>query len=281
MSNQTLQEALKAENPLQIAGVINASAALLAQEAGFKALYLSGAGIANAAFGLPDLSLTTLTEVVTEVNRITHIVDLPLLVDGDTGFGGRLNIERLVKELIIAGAAGVHLEDQTWPKRCGHLPDKRLVSTHEMVEKLQSAVETRNQLNPDFVIMARTDALANEGLNGAIERSKVYAQTGADMIFAEGVTTLQEYQAFVEALPLPILANCTEFGKTPLFTKEEFQDVGVQMVLYPLSAFRAMNKAAMKVYQTIRRTGTQKSLINDMQTREELYQLLRYDDYKT
>ena len=277
--------ALLAEQPLQIVGVINACAALLAKQAGFQVLYLSGAGVSNAAFGLPDLSLTTLTEVVEETRRITGVVDLPLLVDGDTGFGSKLNIERAVHALIKAGAAGMTLEDQTWPKRCGQLPGKQLVSCEEMVERIRIAVAAKKSpkvanRDADFVIMARTDALANEGLEQSLKRAVAYVKAGADMIFAEAVEDLSQYQKFVEAVSAPVLANITEFGKTPMFSTDQLKTVGVQMALYPLSAFRAMNKAAEKVYQSIRKSGTQESLLSEMQTRKELYDLLQYETYK-
>lgn len=275
--SKLFKKALQDENPLQIVGVINALSALLAKEAQFKALYLSGAGVANASFGLPDLGVTSLNDVLEEVRRIRSAVSLPLLVDGDTGFGSCLNIERTVQELIRAGASGVHLEDQAFPKRCGHRGGKRLISTEEMVERLKTAVKAReNTIDPDFIIMARTDAISVEGVDSALERLKAYVKTGVDMVFVEAVQDIQDYQKFTQALKVPVLANMTEFGKTPITPIEDLKKMGVQMVLYPLSAFRAMNKAAMQVYEAIRKEGSQASVISSMQTREELYQLLNY-----
>lgn len=266
--------ALTNERPLQIVGTINAYTALLARESGYKAIYLSGAGVANASFGLPDLAITTLNDVLTDVGRITSACHLPLLVDIDTGWGGAFNIQRTIKEMIKAGAAAVHLEDQESIKRCGHRPGKKLVATAEMVDRIKAAVDART--DESFVIMARTDAIASEGLEKALERCHVYIAAGADMIFAEAVTELPHYKIFTSQLKVPLLANITEFGKTPLFTVEELRSVNVDMALYPLSAFRAMNQAALTVYQTIRTTGTQKKIIDTMQTREELYQYLNY-----
>lgn len=273
-----LRAAVSRERPLQVAGAINAYAALLAERAGFQALYLSGAGVANAAFGLPDLGMTSLTEVSEEVRRITAATRLPLLVDADTGWGHAFTIARTTRELIRAGAAGMHLEDQVAAKRCGHRPGKALVSTGEMVDRIKAAVDGRT--DPDFVIMARTDAHASEGAAAAIERARAYVAAGADMIFAEALHTLDEYQAFTRAVPVPVLANITEFGKTPLFTVEELRSVGVGLVLYPLSAFRAMSAAALEVYTAIRRDGTQQSVLGRMQTRAELYEVLGYHDYE-
>ncbi len=272
------KEALRLEKPLQLPGVINAYAALLGAQAGFKALYLSGAGVANAGFGLPDCGIITLTDICEETHRITACSDLPLLVDGDTGFGGRLNIRNMIKLLINAGASGVHIEDQVFPKRCGHRPGKQLVTKEEMVDRLKAAVDARTE--SDFVIMARTDAIASEGIQGALERAQAYVTAGADMVFAEAVTNLEDYRVFTEGLNVPVLANMTEFGQTPLFTVSDLQSVGVQLVLYPLSAFRAMSQAAIKTYQTIRQEGTQAKLIPLMQTREELYQILHYMDFE-
>ena len=273
-----LRAAVLREQPLQVAGAINAYAALLAERAGFQALYLSGAGVANAAFGLPDLGMTSLTEVSEEVRRITAATSLPLLVDADTGWGHAFTIARTTRELIRAGAAGMHLEDQVAAKRCGHRPGKALVSTAEMVDRIKAAVDGRT--DPDFVIMARTDAHASEGAEAAIARASAYVAAGADMIFAEALHTLDEYQAFTRAVPVPVLANITEFGKTPLFTVEELRSVGVGLVLYPLSAFRAMSAAALEVYTTIRRDGGQQSVLGRMQTRAELYEVLGYHDYE-
>jgi methylisocitrate lyase len=269
------REALKQEKPLQIVGAINAYAAIMAESVGYRALYLSGGGVANACYGLPDLGMTSLDNVVEEVRRITSVTQLPLLVDADTGWGNELNIARTVQQFIKAGAAALHIEDQTANKRCGHRPDKKVVDTAEMVARLKAAVAAKT--DPDFMIMARTDALANEGLDSAIARTKAYVSAGADMIFAEAVTSLDEYHAFTKALSVPVLANMTEFGKTFLFTHEELASVNIGMVLYPLSAFRAMNKAALDVYQTIRQEGTQKNILDRMQTRNELYQFLNYE----
>ncbi len=270
--------ALEAERPLQVVGTINAYAALLAREAGFRAIYLSGAGVANASFGLPDLGLTTLNDVAEDVRRITGAVDLPLLVDADTGWGAAFMIARTVRELTRAGAAGLHLEDQVQAKRCGHRPGKALVPAEEMVDRIKAAVDGR----PDqqFVIMARTDAHAGEGLAAAIERSQRYVEAGADMIFAEALTSLEEYKQFTTAVRVPVLANLTEFGKTPTFTVPELREVGVRLILYPLSAFRAMSAAALKLYTTLRQEGTQKSLLDEMQTRAELYNVLNYHAYE-
>ena len=270
--------AMSMENPLQIVGVINAMAALLAKSAEFHALYLSGAGVANAQYGLPDLGLTSMAEVVEEARRITSVSGLPLLVDGDTGFGSALTIERTVKELMHAGAAAVHFEDQVFPKRCGHRDHKSLVSSSVMCDRIKTAVDAR--LHPDFVIMARTDAIADEGMTAAIARSVAYQEAGADMIFVEAVTDINQYKAFSDVLKVPILANMTEFGKTPLYSVAELKAVGVQLVLYPLSGFRAMNKAALSAFQAIKVLGTQHSIVDKMQTRDELYALLHYYDYE-
>ena len=267
-----LRAALRAERPLQVAGVIHAYAAILAAHAGFRALYLSGAGVANASYGVPDIGLTSLEDVLIDVRRITHATRLPLLVDADTGWG---DPACTVREMIKAGVAGVHLEDQVEAKRCGHLAGKKLVAPKEMVARLQSAVAGRT--DPAFVIMARTDAAAVEGLEAAIARAKLYRDAGADMIFAEALTTLDEYRQFTAAVKIPVLANITEFGKTPLFTTRQLQSAGVRLVLYPLSAFRAMNAAALKVFQTLRRDGTQRRVVRGMQTRAELYEFLKYD----
>ncbi|MGC1459098.1 MAG: methylisocitrate lyase [Steroidobacteraceae bacterium] len=275
---QRLRDALEQEHPLQVAGTISAYAAMLAARAGFRAIYLSGAGVANSAFGLPDLGITTLNDVSEEVRRITAACDLPLLVDADTGFGGAFNIARTCRELARAGAAGLHLEDQVQSKRCGHRPGKQLVAAGEMCDRLKAALDAR--ADRSFVIMARTDAHAVEGLTGAIARAQAYVAAGADMIFAEAMTTLAEYRQFTAALPVPVLANITEFGRTPLFTAEELGQVGVRLALYPLSAFRAMSKAAQEVYHGIRHDGTQRALIARMQTREELYSVLGYHAYE-
>ena len=273
-----LRAAVEAERPLQVIGTINAYAALLAGRAGFRALYLSGAGVANASFGLPDLGVTTLNDVCEDVRRITGKCELPLLVDADTGFGSAFNIARTCRDLIRAGAAGMHLEDQVSAKRCGHRPGKALVPAGEMVDRLKAAVDART--DQAFVIMARTDALAVEGLDAALERSAAYVAAGADMIFAEAVRTLDEYRRFAVRAGVPVLANITEFGQTPLFTVSELGAAGVRLVLYPLSAFRAAAKAHEVVYGAIRREGTQKSVVPYMQTREELYEVLGYHDYE-
>ena len=273
-----LRQALTAEQPLQLVGAVNAYAALLAEECGFRALYLSGAGVANASFGLPDLGMTTLTDVLDDVRRITSASSLPLLVDADTGWGHAFMIGRTVRELISAGAAGMHIEDQVAAKRCGHRPGKALVSCAEMVDRIKAAVDARS--DPAFVIMARTDAVATEGLEAAIERACRYREAGADMLFPEALTELAQYRRFAAALDIPILANLTEFGVTPLFTREELASAGVGLALYPLSAFRAMAAAALKVYRTIRTEGTQQGVLDEMQTRSELYDVLDYHAYE-
>ena len=273
-----LRVAVDAERPLQVVGVINAYCAMLAEQAGFRALYLSGAGVANASFGLPDLGLTTLNDVCEDIRRVTQATALPLLVDADTGWGGALMIARTIREMSRAGAAGCHLEDQVQAKRCGHRPGKELVSTGEMCDRIKAAVDART--DEQFVIMARTDAHASEGLQAAIERAQAYVAAGADMIFAEALTTLDEYRAFTSAVEVPVLANITEFGKTPLFSVTELHSAGVRLALYPLSAFRAMSQAAAKVYQTVRTQGTQNGVIDQMQTRAELYNVLGYHAYE-
>lgn len=272
------RQALETEKPLQIVGAINAYAAMMAEHAGFKALYISGAGVANASFGLPDLGITSLNDVLEDVRRITAATSLPVLVDADTGFGSAFNISRTIRQMIAAGAAGVHIEDQVMAKRCGHRPNKAIVSQAEMADRIKAAVDAK--VDPNFVVMARTDALAVEGIESAIERAYACMEAGADMIFAEAVYDLEQYRAFAEAVKVPILANITEFGKTPLFTSEELGEAGVSMVLYPLSAFRAMNAAALHVYNTIRAEGTQKNVISSMQTRMELYDFLKYFEYE-
>jgi methylisocitrate lyase len=273
-----LWSALDAEHPLQVVGAINAYSALLAQRTGFRALYLSGAGVANASFGLPDLGITSLNDVCEDIRRITGASNLPLLVDADTGWGGAFNIQRTVKEMLRAGAAGLHIEDQVAAKRCGHRPGKELVDAAEMCDRIKSAVDGRS--DPRFVIMARTDAHAVEGQQSAVERALEYVAAGADMIFAEALTTLGEYKQFTQAVKVPVLANITEFGKTPLLTTQELSDAGVRLALYPLSAFRAMSKAAQMVYATLRKQGTQKSVLDSMQSRAELYEVLDYMSYE-
>jgi methylisocitrate lyase len=270
--------ALEEERPLQIVGTINAFSALLAENAGFRAIYLSGAGVANASFGLPDLAMTTLNDVCEDVRRIASATDLPLLVDADTGWGSAFMIARTIREMTWAGAAGCHLEDQVAVKRCGHRPGKALVETAEMCDRLKAAVDGR--IDDDFVIMARTDAHAVEGQQAALDRAAAYVEAGADMIFAEALTTLDEYRQFTDTINVPVLANLTEFGKTPLFTTEELAGVGVRMALYPLSAFRAMSKAALEVYANLREQGTQSASIDRMQTRMELYDVLGYQAYE-
>lgn len=273
-----LREAVDAERPLQVVGSINAYSALLAGRSGFRALYLSGAGVANASFGLPDLGITSLNDVAEDARRICAATDLPLLVDADTGFGAAFSIARTTRELIRSGAAGMHLEDQVQAKRCGHRPGKELVPAAEMADRVRAAVDART--DDDFVVMARTDAHAVEGQGAAIDRASAYVEAGADMIFAEALATLDEFREFTKALPVPVLANITEFGKTPLFTTTELGAAGVRLVLYPLSAFRAMSRAALGVYGAIRREGTQKSALDAMQTRSELYDVLGYHAYE-
>lgn len=275
---ERFRAALEAERPLQVAGVINAYAALLAERAGFRALYLSGAGVANASFGLPDLGVTNLAEVCEDARRITSRTDLPLLVDADTGFGSALGIQRTVREFERAGVAGLHLEDQIAAKRCGHRPGKGLVDAAEMCDRVKAAVDARR--DAAFVVMARTDAVASEGVSAAIDRANRYVAAGADMIFAEALTTLDDYRKFTAAVRVPVLANITEFGKTPLLTTKELAAAGVRLALYPLSAFRAMNRAAESVYAAIRRDGTQQAVVDQMQTREELYTVLDYHRYE-
>jgi len=274
-----LRAAIKAERPLQVAGTVNAYCALLAERAGFRAIYLSGGGVANASYGLPDLGITSLNEVCEDVRRITKATDLPLLVDADTGWGEAFMIERTVRKMTQAGAAGCHIEDQVHSKRCGHRPGKRLVGAAEMCDRVRAAVAGRT--DPQFVVMARTDAYASEGLAGSIGRAKAYVEAGADAVFAEALTSLAEYRAFARALGrVPVLANLTEFGRTPLFTLGELRSAGVRIALYPLGAFRAMSRAAERVYAAIRRRGTQKSVVGEMQTRAELYDVLGYEEYE-
>jgi len=271
-------KALQAERPLQVVGTINAYTALLAEKAGFRAIYLSGAGVANASFGLPDLAMTTLGDVCEDIRRISYATEVPLLVDADTGWGGAFMIGRTVREMSRAGAAACHIEDQAGVKRCGHRPGKALVETAEMADRIKAAVDART--DDKFTIMARTDAHAVEGLQAALVRSAAYVDAGADMIFAEALTTLDEYRQFTAALSVPVLANLTEFGRTPMFTTGELAKVGVSLALYPLSAYRAMSRAAEKVYTALRRDGTQKSVVEDMQTREELYAVLGYHEFE-
>lgn len=270
------RQVLGAEHPLQIVGTTNAYHALMAQQAGFKAVYLSGAGVANASFGVPDLAITTMNDVIEDARRITARVDMPLLVDIDTGWGGAFNIARTVRAMEGAGVAAVHIEDQVAQKRCGHRPGKALVSKDEMGDRVKAAVDARS----DLIIMARTDALAGEGLDGVIERCVHYVECGADMIFAEAMTDLTHYKKIKDAVKVPVLANLTEFGKTDYYTTAQLAQVGVDMVLYPLSAFRAASRAAENVYAAIRRDGTQKAVVDTMQTRDELYKNLDYHSYE-
>jgi len=273
------KKALQEEKPLQIVGTINANHALLAKRAGYRAIYLSGGGVAAGSLGVPDLGITTLDDVLTDVRRITGVCDLPLLVDADTGFGSSaFNIGRTVKELIKAGAAAMHIEDQVQAKRCGHRPNKEIVSKAEMVDRIKAAVDART--DSDFCIMARTDAIAIEGVDKAIDRSLAYIEAGADLVFPEAIRDLDGYKKFASAVGKPILANITEFGLTPLFTRDELGASGVGMILYPLSAFRAMNKAAENVFEAIRREGTQAGVIETMQTRDELYERINYYQYE-
>jgi len=271
-------QALDAERPLQIVGVINAYCALLAERAGFQALYLSGAGVANASFGLPDLGVTNLADVCEDVRRVCGATELPLLVDADTGFGSALGIARTVRELERAGAAAMHLEDQVAAKRCGHRPGKALVETGEMVDRIKAAVDARS--DERFVVMARTDAAAGQGLAAAIDRSARYIEAGADMIFAEALSSAEAFHQFTEAISAPVLANITEFGKTPLLTVADLRHAGVRLALYPLTAFRTMSRAAEQAYSAIRTQGTQQSVVGAMQTREELYEVLDYHAYE-
>jgi methylisocitrate lyase len=278
-AGRLLRDAIAAESPLQIVGAINANHALLAERAGYRAIYLSGGGVAAGSLGLPDLGITTLDDVLVDVRRIVNVCKLPLLVDIDTGFGpSAFNIARTITSLIAAGAAGAHIEDQVGAKRCGHRPNKELVSKEEMLDRIRAAVDARG--DNSFVIMARTDAIAGEGMDAAIDRARAYVAAGADAIFPEAIRDLDGYKKFTAAVNVPVLANITEFGLTPLFTTDELQGAGVAMALYPLSAFRAMNKAAENVYETIRKEGTQKNVIDSMQTREELYERINYYEYE-
>jgi methylisocitrate lyase len=275
-AGKKFREAVQAEKPLQCVGAMNAYHALLAAASGFRALYLSGGGVAAGSCGLPDLGITTMEDVLVDLKRITDATDLPTLVDIDTGWGGALNIARAVRAMSRAGAAGVHIEDQVQQKRCGHRPNKAIVSPAEMVDRIKSAVDAK--LDSDFVVMARIDALAVEGMQSAIDRGCACVDAGADMIFPEAMTKLAQYSEFVSAVNVPVLANITEFGATPLFTIQQLSDAGVSIALYPLSAFRAANKAALNVFQTLRQQGTQQSVLDTMQTRDELYQFLGYHE---
>src|SRR5918994_1536647 len=278
-AGRKFRDAVEQEKPLQIVGTINAHHALMAKRVGYRAIYLSGGGVAAGSLGMPDLGISNLDDVLTDIRRITDVCDLPLLVDVDTGFGASaFNVARTTRSLIKFGAAAMHIEDQVVAKRCGHRPGKELVPKEEMADRIKAAVDART--DPSFVIMARTDALASEGLDSAVQRIQKYVEAGADMVFPEAITELAMYRKFGDAVKAPILANITEFGKTPLFTVEELRSANVAMVLYPLPAFRAMNKAALKVYQAVRKDGTQKHLVGEMQTREELYEFLDYHSYE-
>ena len=273
------RQAVKEERPLQVVGTICANHALMAKRVGYRAIYLSGGGVAAGSLGMPDLGISSLDDVLTDIRRVTDVCDLPLLVDVDTGFGASaFNVARTTRSLVKFGAAAMHIEDQVGAKRCGHRPGKELVSKEEMCDRIKAAVDART--DPSFVVMARTDALASEGLGKAVERAKAYVDAGADMIFPEAITELSMYKKFAAAVKVPVLANITEFGSTPLFTVDELRSADVALVLYPLSAFRAMNKAALKVYDTVRKTGTQKPVLDDMQTREQLYDIIGYHDYE-
>jgi len=277
-AGEKLRAAVREETPLQLVGAINAYHARMAERVGYRALYLSGGGVAAGSLGVPDLGISTLDDVLTDVRRITDVCALPLLVDADTGFGGAFNIARTVRALTKAGAAGCHIEDQVQAKRCGHRPGKAIVSSEEMVDRIKAAVDART--DESFVIMARTDSLANEGLSAALDRAAAFVEAGADMVFPEAVTELPQYKAFAERTKAPVLANITEFGSTPLFTVDELRSVDVSLVLYPLSPFRAMNLAALKVYEAIRRDGTQSNVVDTMQTRMELYDFLGYHEFE-
>lgn len=272
------REAVTAEQPLQVVGAVNAYHARMAERTGYRAVYLSGGGVAAGSLGMPDLGISTIDDVLVDVRRITDVCSLPLLVDADTGFGGAFNIGRTIRSLTKAGAAGCHIEDQVQAKRCGHRPGKQIVSSEEMVDRIKAAVDART--DESFVIMARTDALASEGLEAALDRAAACVEAGADMIFPEAVRELDHYRAFAERTRVPVLANLTEFGATPLFTLEELRTVNVGLALYPLSAFRAANAAALRVYETIRRNGTQAAVVESMQTRAELYEFLDYHSYE-
>ncbi|AKS42133.1 methylisocitrate lyase [Wenzhouxiangella marina] len=274
-----LRQLVRESAPVQVVGTINAYTAIQAEQAGHQAIYLSGAGVANASYGLPDLGITQLADVVEDARRITGRCDLPLLVDIDTGWGSAFNIARSIREMERAGVAAVHLEDQVQAKRCGHRPNKALVSTEEMVDRVRAAVDARH--DESFVFMARTDAHASEGMNAAVDRANRYVEAGADMIFAEALHTIEEFRTFARAVPVPVLANITEFGKTPLFSVEELAEAGIGLVLYPLSAFRAMSQAALDVYQAIAGDGHQKNVVDRMQTRADLYETLGYHEFES
>ncbi|OOZ42412.1 methylisocitrate lyase [Solemya elarraichensis gill symbiont] len=273
-----LRRAVEENNPLQVVGAVNAYSAIMAEKVGHKAIYLSGGGVAACSMGIPDLGITTMKDVLEDVNRITDASSLPLLVDVDTGWGGAFNIARCTREMVRSGAAGMHIEDQVMQKRCGHRPNKAIVTQEEMVDRVKAAVDAKS--DESFVVMARTDALAVEGMESAVERAIACVEAGADMIFPEAINTLEQYKEFTSAVNVPVLANITEFGATPLFTTEELASAGVKLALYPLSAFRAMSLAALKVYQELLNTGTQQGVVDTMQTRMELYDFLDYHSYE-
>jgi methylisocitrate lyase len=277
-AGRRLRDAIAAERPLQVVGAVNAYSGMLAERTGYKSIYLSGAGVANASFGLPDLGMTSLDDVLEDVRRITSASSLPLLVDIDTGWGGAFNIARTIKAMTRAGAAAVHIEDQVAQKRCGHRPNKAIVPISEMTDRIKAAIDAK--LDPEFIVMARTDALAVDGFDAVLERVTAFVDAGADAIFAEAMTDLEMYQRVVKAVDVPVLANITEFGQTPLFTTQELGSVGIAMALYPLSAFRAMSQAALNVYRAIRTEGTQKNVVGTMQTRMDLYDFLGYHEYE-
>ena len=277
-SGKKFRKLVSDNKPLQIVGAVNAYSAIMAEKVGHQSIYLSGGGVAASSLGVPDLGITSLADVLEDAKRITQVTSLPLLVDADTGWGGSLNIARCVREMINSDVAAIHIEDQVSQKRCGHRPNKAIVSTNEMLDRIKSAVDAKT--DPNFVIMARTDALAIEGMESAIDKAKSFVEAGADMIFPEALNTIEQYREFSDALNVPILANITEFGQTPLFTKEELSDAGVDMILYPLSAFRAMSNAALNVYQHILKDGHQHNVLESMQTRDELYDFLNYHQYE-
>ena len=277
-SGKKFKKLVAETKPLQIVGTVNAYSSIMAEKVGHQAIYLSGGGVAASSLGVPDLGITSLADVLEDAKRITQATSLPLLVDADTGWGGSLNIARCVREMIKSGVAGIHIEDQVSQKRCGHRPNKAIVSTSEMIDRIKSAVDAKT--DSDFVIMARTDAFAIEGMESAIDKAKAFVEAGADMIFPEALSSIEQYKEFSDSLSVPILANITEFGKTPLYSKTELYEVGVDMILYPLSAFRAMSNAALNVYQHILKDGHQRNVIDIMQTREELYDFLDYHQYE-
>ena len=277
-SGEKFRKLVNKNKPLQIVGTVNAYSAIMAEKVGHQAIYLSGGGVAASSLGVPDLGITSLSDVLEDAKRITQVTSLPLLVDADTGWGGAFNIARCVREMINSGVAAIHIEDQVSQKRCGHRPNKAIVSTNEMIDRIKSAVDAKTDSN--FVIMARTDALAIEGIQSAIDKAKAFVEAGADMIFPEALNTIEQYREFSDSLSVPILANITEFGQTPLFDKEQLSEAGVDMILYPLSAFRAMSNAALNVYEHILKDGHQNNVLESMQTREELYDFLNYHQYE-